>query len=129
MPLMNRTVREESGAWSLLKKAAVRANPAATSPAAIGWPKFPIAVVGAPGVSNTARIFPARSATATTMGAFTDITAFCTTLVTSATLSGIATAGGSDKFEDEPLPPQDRDGRTPAVSVRKSTESQIGRAS
>src|ERR1700693_2379948 len=99
MPLINRTVREESGAWSLLKKAAVRAKPTASSSAATTWPKFPIAVVGAPAVSNTARIFPARSATATTMGAFTAITVFSTTLVTSAMLSGVAVDGGSGEFE------------------------------
>ena len=44
MPLMNRTVREESGAWSLLKKAAVRARPTASSSAGTVWPKFPIEV-------------------------------------------------------------------------------------
>jgi hypothetical protein len=57
------------------------------------------------------------------MGSFTDITAFCTTLVTSATLSGVAAAGGSDEFEDEPLPPQDRHIRTAAQSNRESPES------
>src|ERR1039458_3842133 len=121
MPLMNRTVREESGAWSLLKKAAVRANPTASSSAGTIWPKFPMEVVGAPGVSNTARIFPARSATATTMGAFTDITAFCTTVVTSEMLSGVTgAAGGSERLEDGPPPPQDRHNRTPAQIVAQT---------
>src|ERR1700684_1986507 len=98
MPLMKRTVREESGPWSLLKKAAVRAKPTARFSDEIGLPKFPIDVVGAPGVSNPQRPFPARSATATTMGAFTERTAFCTTLVTSETLSGVSpvTAGADD---------------------------------
>src|SRR5580692_9638725 len=105
MPLMNRTVREESGAWSLLKKAAVRANPTASSSDGTTKLKFPTDVVGAPGVLNTARIFPARSATATTMGAFTDSTAFCTTVCTSETLSGVTVEGGSEELEDEdPLP-------------------------
>ena len=31
MPLMNRTVRDDNGAWSSLKNAAVRASDAATS--------------------------------------------------------------------------------------------------
>ena len=73
---LNRTVREESGAWLLLKKAAVLARPTASSSAATTWPRFPMDVVGAPAVLNTARIFPARSATATTIGWFTEITAF-----------------------------------------------------
>ena len=130
MPLMKRTVREESGAWSLLKKAAVRAKPAARSSDEIVWPKFPIDVVGAPGVSNTARTFPARSATATTMGAFTDRTAFCTTLVTSETLSGVSpVAAGADDDgplgagDDDPLPPpQDKHSRVAAQATRENPE-------
>ena len=48
MPLMNRTVREERGAWLLVKKAAVRASPTASSSALTTAPKFPTPVVGAP---------------------------------------------------------------------------------
>jgi hypothetical protein len=58
------------------------------------------------------------------MGAFTDITAFWTTLVTSAMLSGVATAGGSEEFEAEdpppPPPPQDKHSRTVAQTTRDS---------
>jgi hypothetical protein len=58
------------------------------------------------------------------MGAFTDITAFCTTFVTSAELSGMAVDGGSDEFEDDdPLPPpspQDKHTRTAAQTTRES---------
>src|SRR5580658_7919078 len=121
---MNRTVREDRGAWSLLKKAAVRAKPTASSSAGTTWPKFPIDVIGAPGVSNTARILPARSATATTIGAFTDVTAFCTTVVTSEMLSGVTATGGSDEFEaEDPLPvppPQDKTSRTVAQAISES---------
>src|SRR5271156_2306199 len=126
MPLMYRTVRDERGAWSLLKKAAVRAKPTASSVAATVLPKSPTAVVGAPGVSNTARIFPQRSTTATTMGASTASTAFCTTMATSLDVSGtIAGAGGSDEFADDPLPvpPQDRQSRAAAHTTRVSPES------
>lgn len=122
---MNRTVREESGAWSLLKKAAVRAKPTAKSRADIGWPRF-VSAVGAPGVSNMARIFPARSTTATTMGAFTEVTAFCTMAVTSATLSWIAPdGGGSGELggDEDPLPPQERPRKSAAQTNRASPES------
>jgi len=60
------------------------------------------------------------------MGAFTDITAFSTTLVTSAMLSGTAVDGGSDEFEFKdvdllpPPPPQVKHSRTAA---HISTES------
>src|ERR1700684_2387670 len=120
---MKRTVREESGAWSLRNKAAVRARLTASSSAGTVWPKFSIEAVGAPGVSNTARIFPARSATATTMGAFTDVTAFWTTLVTSAMLSGVAAGGGSGKLDEEDPPPQDKHNRAAAKATRENAES------
>jgi len=57
------------------------------------------------------------------MGAFTDATAFCTTLVTSETRSGIAVAGGSGVLEDEdPPPPQDKHSRTAAATTRERPE-------
>ena len=49
MPLIKRTVREESGAWSLLKNAAVRASETASSFASTWPPKFPVASAGADG--------------------------------------------------------------------------------
>ena len=55
MPLMKRTVREDSGAWSLLKNAVVRAKVTATSGAS--------GVVS--GLRYTPRIVPLRSTTAT----------------------------------------------------------------
>jgi hypothetical protein len=120
---MNRTVREESGAWSLLKKAAVRAKLTASSFAGTITPKFPADIVGAPVVLNTARMFPARSATATTIGTFTDKTEFCTTLVTSETVSGVA-AGGSGGAEDwEPPPLHDKHSRTAAHTNTENPES------
>ncbi len=92
MPLMNRTVRVDNGAWLLLKKPAVRARATATSFESACVPKFAAAVTGAPGLRNTARTFPCRSVTAMTIGAFTEAAAFCTTNCTSA---AVKTAGGS----------------------------------
>src|SRR4029077_16856525 len=121
----NRTVREESGAWSLLKKAAVRARPTANSSEGTTWPKL-TDVGGAPRVLNTARRLPARSATATTMGAFADITAFCTTVVTSALVSGTAVEGGGAEFDEHnscpPPPPQDKPSSTAAQATREIPE-------
>ena len=114
---MNRTVREERGAASLLKKAAVRANATASSSAGSTSPKFPVPVGGALGVSNTARTVPARSTTATTMGEFTDVTAFCTTFITSAALNGVGGGGGPGLEDDEP-PAHDR---RRAVETRTET--------
>jgi hypothetical protein len=60
------------------------------------------------------------------MGAFTDITVFSTTLVTSAMLSGIAVEGGSEEFEFKdvdslpPPPPQDKHSR---IATQTNTES------
>src|SRR5215475_10665514 len=90
MPLMNRTVRLERGAWSLLNRAAVRARATASSWLSTVAPKLPIEVAGAPGVSKTARIAPVRSVTATTTGILTESTAFCTTVSTSVAESGAA---------------------------------------
>ncbi len=50
MLLMKRTVRELSGAWSLEKKAAVRARAAASSSAGTRLPKLEMAVAGDPEV-------------------------------------------------------------------------------
>src|SRR5882672_12556344 len=79
---MKRTVREESGAWLLLKNAPVRANATATSFAFCSWPKFPAAVAGAFCVRNTPSTKPARSTTATTISTSREFTAavtiFCT---------------------------------------------------
>ena len=55
MPLMKRTVRDDNGAWSLLKNAPVRASDTASS-----W----VAVVASER-ALTPRIEPARSTTAT----------------------------------------------------------------
>src|SRR5271155_1816436 len=126
MPLMNRTVREESGAASLLKKAAVRAKAAASSSAGTMLPKFPNDVVGAWDVLNTARMFPARSATATTIGAFTEFTALCTIVFTSDMLSGTACGGGVAGVVGEgalPTPPHDRHNTNAAQTTSKSPET------
>ena len=48
MPLIKRTVREESGASLLLKNAPVRARETANSTVSTVAPKFPVEVVGAP---------------------------------------------------------------------------------
>ncbi len=48
IPLMKRTVRLESGAWLLLKKAAVRARATASSLLSTVSPKLPVEVTGAP---------------------------------------------------------------------------------
>jgi hypothetical protein len=58
------------------------------------------------------------------MGAFTDMIAFCTTLLTSVTLRGVALDGGSVAFEDDdpllPAPPQDRHSK---AAHNKTTQS------
>jgi hypothetical protein len=62
------------------------------------------------------------------MGAFTDITVFCTTVVTSVMLSGIAADGGSEEFTFEdadslpPPPPQDKHSRTAAHTNTESPQ-------
>jgi hypothetical protein len=56
------------------------------------------------------------------MGAFTDVTAFCTTFITSETVSGVA-AGGSGGAEDEEPPPLHDKHRTAAHTNKESPES------
>ena len=68
VPLMNRTVRELNGAWSLEKNAAVRASDAATSSAGSISPKFESVLVGAPALLYTASTVPRRSVTAMVSG-------------------------------------------------------------
>ena len=50
-PLMKRTVRDESGAWSLLKNAPVRASDTASSSGGTIAPKLPGTRAGADGPS------------------------------------------------------------------------------
>src|SRR6266540_3956756 len=67
IPLMKRTVRDDSGAWLLLKKAPVRASETARSFAFTSTPKLPGAVAGAFGFRKTPSTLPSRSVTAMTM--------------------------------------------------------------
>src|SRR5437868_13525562 len=80
---MKRTVREDRGAWLLLKNAAVRAREIAKSLASTTAPKLPTEVVGAPGLRKSARMLPARSTTAITIGSDVEAAALCTTAWTS----------------------------------------------
>src|SRR6266852_1852668 len=91
MPLMYRTVREESGACPLLKNPAVRASATATSFVSACMLKFEVEVGGVPGLLKTASMFPWRSLTATAIGTFTDAAACCTTIRTS---SAVRVGGG-----------------------------------
>src|ERR1700688_1998344 len=88
MPEMKRTVRDESGAWSLLKNAPVRARPIARSSLA------PVA----PAWRYRRSTLPARSTTAIVIGgeggAATTPAAVCARLVTSAGLKAGAPASG-----------------------------------
>src|SRR5438034_789125 len=59
-PLMKRTVRDDRGAWSLLKNDAVRASETAKSLALTVTPKFPITVAGASGFRTEAGTRPSR---------------------------------------------------------------------
>src|SRR5260370_38333216 len=97
MPLIYRTVREESGACPLLKNPAVRASATATSLVSACMLKFEVEVGGVPGLSKTASIFPWRSLTATAMGTFTDAAACCMTIRTSSPfrVGGGGLGGGS----------------------------------
>src|SRR5216684_4831778 len=102
MPLIYRTVREESGACPLLKNPAVRASATATSLVSACRLKFEVDVGGVPGLSKTASIFPWRSLTATAIGTFTDAAACCTTMRTSSAVrvgGGGLVAGSSSALE------------------------------
>ena len=105
---MKRTVRLDSGAWSLLKNAAVRASASARSSAPTVWPKLPaaVALVATPVVRNTARGIPVRSATAITSGVSTEAAALITTVLTSAAVSGAGGGGESATGDEEDPPPQ-----------------------
>ena len=84
MPLRKRTVRDDSGAWSLLKNAAVLASATANSLASTTALKFATAVAGAPVFRNTPSTRPARSETAMTKGSDAEAAAALITLCTSA---------------------------------------------
>src|SRR5258706_6882988 len=102
MPLIYRTVRDESGACPLLKNPAVRASATATSLVSACMLKFEVEVGGVPGLSKTASIFPWRSVTATAMGTFTDAAACWTTMRTSSAVrvgGGGFVAGSSSALE------------------------------
>src|ERR1700730_2872790 len=99
---MNRTVREESGAWSLLKKAAVRASDTASSLLSTCTPKSPVASVGAAGLRYTARMFPARSTTAITIVLGS---AACAAAWTSAVTSAVVRFGVGDGGVTDVKPP------------------------
>jgi hypothetical protein len=61
------------------------------------------------------------------MGAFTDVTAVWTILMTSAAISGVGVDGGSAEFEDEglfPLP-QDKHSNTTAQSSKERTQRSL----
>src|SRR5882672_7002963 len=88
---MYRTVREESGAWLLLKNPAVRASATATSFVSACMLKFAVDIAGLPGLSYTASILPRRSVTATASGTLTDEAASFTTIRTS---SAVRVGGG-----------------------------------
>src|SRR5262249_31040892 len=127
MPLTKRTVREERGAWSLLKKEAVRARATASSVVATLAPKLPVAVAGAPVFWKTARIFPPRSVTATTTGISTATAAFCTTFCASAAVSRAAGGEGGDGMVTL-LPPEHPVATKTTKRTLKNRLPEIGRA-
>src|SRR6476469_3730177 len=93
---MKRTVREDRGAWSLLKNAAVRASDTASSSLSTMLPKFPTVrdprgALLAKKVSSTA---PVRSTTAITSAEFTELAACLTTVCTSSAVSWESTVAG-----------------------------------
>src|SRR5438445_2062542 len=105
MPLMKRTVRLDSGAWSLLKKAAVRASATARSFASTVKPKFPVAVAGAFGLRKTAKTRPARSTTAMTIVSGSAASApACTTFWTSVIVKAGGGPGTAEGGVTVPLP-------------------------
>src|SRR5262249_30810488 len=127
MPLTKRTVREERGAWSLLKKEAVRARATASSVVATLAPKLPAAVAGAPVFWKTARIFPPRSVTAITTGTSTATAAFCTIFCASAAVSRAAGGEGGDGMVTL-RPPEHPVATKTTKRTLKNRLSEIGRA-
>src|SRR5712692_6128120 len=127
MPLIKRTVREESGAWSLLKKAAVRASETASSLVSTSAPKLPVDIAGAAGLRNTARMRPARSTTAMTMVVESAASApFCTNCCTSVEVSGAG--GGPGGAETPVVPPQPVSARPNAsASTAEKVPESLGR--
>ena len=105
MPLMNRTVREESGASSLLKKAPVRASATARSAVGIIAPKFPNDVGGADGPTYTARIRPMRSTTAMAMASDGAAVAAASTTICTSACDKVSVAGGGPGGNATPTPP------------------------
>src|ERR1700723_206520 len=107
MPLINRTVRDESGAWSLLKKAPVRARFTASSSEGIAVPKFPGSIAGADIPLYTASTRPSRSTTAMTISSdCATVAAACTIIVTSAAVRLCVAGGGGGVTLPEPPPLQ-----------------------
>ena len=87
MPLMKRTVRDESGASLLLKNDAVRASATASSLVLTVVLKSPCDVAGEPGFTYTPKMFPPRSVMAMVTAAAVDFAAFCAMACTSAIVS------------------------------------------
>src|SRR5665213_905123 len=107
MPLMNRTVREDSGAWSLLKNAAVRARETARSFASTCALKFPATRVGADGLRYTPKTLPERSTTVITMVlGSAACAALCTSAETSAAVRLCTEAGGGADVSELVMLPQ-----------------------
>src|SRR5208282_424072 len=134
---MKRTVREESGAWSLLKNAAVRARATARSFALTMLPKFPVAMAGADGLRYTASGLPTRSTTAMIMvSSLAAWAAACTRLLTSdMARAGPGPGGGSGYAtvpEGEPaggsLPPllQPASASALASPIKKAQRARVG---
>ena len=96
---MYRTVREDSGAWSLLKYAAVLASETARSVVFTMCPKLLADCAGADGPCHTARITPKRSTTAIVSEAeFPVVAAACTSKLTSLAVNEVAPGGGCGKL-------------------------------
>src|ERR1700722_11087984 len=106
---MNLTVREESGAWSLLKNAPVRARDTASSSEGMAVPKFPGTVAGAEGPLYTPSIRPRRSTTAIALESESAaVAAASTSICTSAWVKKAVAGGGwtgGVMDEPPPLPP------------------------
>lgn len=121
---MYRTVRDDSGAWSLLKYAAVRASETAKSPVGTVEPKFPVEFTGMLGPSYTARMRPNRSTTAIAIVVVSAVAAAaCTIMSTSAEVRKVLPGGGCGycgspdpepppELLEVPPPPQEENSKT-----------------
>lgn len=122
MPLMNRTVREDSGAWSLLKNAPVRARETASSSGGVAAPKFPGNEAGTAGCLYTARMRPSLSTTAIVIALdCAALAATCISICTSACVSASEAGGGGGGVVLEPPPPPQA--TSPAQSAMTSQKS------